>query len=102
MDFDFEAFRNRKKWKHKDAAAILKLSMGYIGMMASNPEKKPSYETMLKLIDAGITLEELFGKERAEKLVNNSITNAVEPPSYSGLKAIVREVVDDAIRDLGK
>lgn len=69
--FDFSHFMNRKLWKQKDAASIIGVSGGLVGMWASN-KAVPSYEKIVKLIDNGISAEELFGKELAEKLILNS------------------------------
>lgn len=45
--------------------------MGLVGMWASG-KAKPSYDTILKLIECGITADELFGDEYAAKLSKNS------------------------------
>ena len=76
--FDFNHFLNRKQLKQKDAASLIGVSSGLIGMWASN-KAVPSYEKILKLIDKGITAEELFGKEYAEKLIANSSALPLPP-----------------------
>ncbi len=69
--FDFNHFMNRKQLKQKDAASLIGVSSGLVGMWASN-KAVPSYEKIVKLIDNGATAEELFGKECADKLLQNS------------------------------
>lgn len=73
--FDFQSFAARKRVKQREIADKCGVSLGLVGMWASG-KSKPSYETILKLIDCGISAEELFGKEYAEKLFSNS--NAVQ------------------------
>lgn len=99
MDFDFQHFITRKKMKQREAADLLGVSVSYIGILASNPSKHPSYETIQKLIEAGITLEELFGKELAAKLIENSNIQTVKKPTDSELKASIREVMKDLLGD---
>ena len=70
--FDFNHFMNRKKLKQKDAASLIGVSSGLVGMWASN-KAVPSYEKIVKLIDNGATAEELFGKECADRLLQNSV-----------------------------
>ena len=100
MDFDFQSFLNRKKLKQREASEMLGVSMGLVGSWASG-RAKPSYETIVKLIDAGATVEELFGKENAEKLAENSKTLQTSPPTRSDLKAVVRELMNEIKSESG-
>lgn len=77
--FDFSHFMNRKLWKQKDAASIIGVSGGLVGMWASN-KAVPSYEKIVKLIDNGISAEELFGKECADRLLQNSVGLPLQLP----------------------
>ena len=69
--FDFQKFVSRTRLKQREIAEKAGVSLGLVGMWASG-KAKPSFETILKLIDCGITAEELFGDECAEKLTKNS------------------------------
>ena len=77
--FDFNHFMNRKKLKQKDAASLIGVSSGLVGMWASN-KAVPSYEKIVKLIDNGATAEELFGKECADRLLQNSVGLPLQLP----------------------
>jgi len=59
----------------KDLKDKIGCSMGLVGSWASN-RASPSYEKCLELIKAGITLTELFNEEAAEKVLENSTSNA--------------------------
>ena len=48
-------------------------------MWASN-KAVPSYEKIVKLIDNGISAEELFGKECADRLLQNSVGLPLQLP----------------------
>lgn len=76
-DFNFNKFLHRKNFKQKDAAAAVGASMGLIGTWAAK-KAVPSYEKMAKLIDVGITAQELFGEELGSKLIENSSVSSVE------------------------
>lgn len=92
MNFDFQSFLGRKKMKQREAADILGCSMGFVGMMASG-KSKPSYETIIKLIDAGITVRELFGEEYAAKIIENSNIDTCKMPSkkdFIAFSAVIR------------
>ena len=80
--FDFNHFMNRKQLKQKDAASLIGVSCGLVGMWASN-KAVPSYEKIVRLIDNGATAEELFGKECADKLLQNSSGLSQFPPEMS-------------------
>lgn len=41
--------------------------------MWSNGSNSPPYSAIIKLIDLGITMEELLGREYADKLLQNSV-----------------------------
>lgn len=71
--FDVTSFINRKHWTIEDLANQLFESGGRsrVGMWKSGGSS-PRYAAILKLIDLGVTAEELFGKEYAEKLWKNS------------------------------
>lgn len=85
--FDFQKFASRTRLKQREIAARAGVSLGLVGMWASG-KAKPSYDTMLKLIECGISAEELFGKEYAEKLFSNSKVG--NPPANEDILASVR------------
>lgn len=78
--FDVTSFINRKHWTIEDLANQLFKSGGRsrVGMWKSGGSS-PRYAAILQLIDLGVTAEELFGKEYADKLMKNSL-NA--PPEF--------------------
>jgi transcriptional regulator with XRE-family HTH domain len=64
------AFLSRKKLKQRELAESLGVSLGFIGQLATG-RSKVSYDVLLKLIDLGINMEELFGVEYSQKLIRN-------------------------------
>ena len=96
-NFDFNKFLKRKNYKQKDVAAAIKVSMGLVGTWASN-KAVPSYKKIIRLIDAGITSQELFGEEIGSKLVENSIkvrNSDMEPIDYKSpeFQALVKKAL---------
>lgn len=59
--FDFNKFIHRKRMKQKDAATMVGVSIGLVGTWASG-KALPSYEKVVKLIECGISAQELFGE----------------------------------------
>ena len=78
--FDVTKFNNRNGWTIKDLARRLFCNGGEsrVGMWSSG-NSNPRYEAILKLIDLGVTAEELFGKEYADKLLKNSLASPIQP-----------------------
>ena len=60
-------FMDRMGWGQQDIADRLGCAQSRVSDLNSG-SRDPKYSELLKLIDLGITLEELFGKEAAEKL----------------------------------
>lgn len=87
-EFDFNKFLRRKGWKQKDAAAALGVSMGLVGTWASK-KAVPSYEKVVRLIECGITAQELLGEHLGRMLLENS-----QAPGIEGGKDIKSEVRD--------
>lgn len=69
--FDFQRFLSRKRLKHREIAPRIDASLGLIGSWAAG-KAKPGFEKMLKLIEEGITAQELFGEKHGDLLVKNS------------------------------
>lgn len=100
--FDFNKFLRRKNFKQKDAAAAVGASMGLIGTWAAKGAV-PSYEKIAKLIDLGITAQELFGEELGSKLIQNSIAVppaelANDPDFQEGLQQSIDAKVSAAVK----
>lgn len=94
-DFDFSKFLRRKNMKQKDAATAVGASMGLIGTWASK-KAVPSYEKMAKLIECGITSQELFGEELGNLLVKNSQSFGMldNPEFKEGVKEALAEILN--------
>ena len=93
-DFDFSKFLRRKNMKQREAASFVGASMGLIGSWASK-KAVPSYEKAAKLIECGITAQELFGEELGCVLVNNS--QPLGKLDKSEFKEGVREALVDIL-----
>jgi len=97
QEFDYTAFALRLKLKQREAADLIGVKMSLIAAWSSK-RAVPSYESMGKLIEAGMTAKELFGEEMAKKLLENS--NSVQTPAKpttDELKASIREVMKDLL-----
>jgi len=68
---NISAFLHRKKLKQRELAENLGVSVGFVGQLATS-KSRVSYDALLKLIDLGITAEEMFGAECSQKLLQNS------------------------------
>lgn len=92
--FEFNRFLHRKNLKQKDAAAMIGASMGLIGTWASG-KAVPSYEKIAKLIECGISAQELFGEEVAAELMKNSQTvNPNNANFKEGVKEVLKEMLN--------
>ena len=71
--FDVTKFNNRNGWTIKDLASRLfeKGGESRVGMWKTG-DSNPRYESILKLIELGVTAEELFGQPYADILIRNS------------------------------
>ncbi len=69
MAVDIEGFLDRLHIKGVELQKRLGLSSGAISQYKNG--NKPSYSMICKLIMEGITIDELFGKELADKLREN-------------------------------
>lgn len=65
--FDCNHFLQRNGWRQRDLAERLGLGTSTVGMWCSG-KSTPPYDVVVKLINLGITPEELFGEEINEKL----------------------------------
>lgn len=94
--FNFNAFLQRKRLKHREVAEEIGVSMGLIGSWASN-KALPSYEKIGKLIECEMSANELFGKELSDKLFYNS-ENKIEGPAKKDFIAGVKEALAELSR----
>lgn len=69
--FDCTSFINRMGWKQKDLAQRVGVGTSAVGMWCTG-KSFPTYESIQKLIDLGITADELLGRSLFEKLLKNS------------------------------
>ena len=67
---DIVKFMNRKNLKYADVADFCGITVGMVSALRGG-RSKPSYDLAKKLIQMGISLEELFDKETAEKITEN-------------------------------
>lgn len=70
MPLDIKGFLERKHMKGVELQKKLGLSSGMLSIYKSG-NSNPSYKVLCDLIEEGITLDEMFGKELAEKLRQN-------------------------------
>lgn len=88
--FDFAKFVSRRKLKQREVAAAIGASTGLIGIWATG-RSVPSYEKLAKLIELGMTAQEMFGEELGNLLVKNS--NPERPADKSEILAAVKEAL---------
>ena len=69
--FDCEKFLERKSWTIENLAEKLEISSATV-LNWKNGRSFPKIETLLKLIDLGATIDELFGHDYAMKLASNT------------------------------
>ena len=72
--FDFTRFIDRKNCTIEELAKKLfeKGGTSRVGMWKTG-DSNPRYDAIIKLIHLGATAEELFGKECADRLLQNSV-----------------------------
>ena len=72
--FDVTRFIDRKNWTIEELAKKLfeKGGTSRVGMWKTG-DSNPRYDAIIKLIHLGATAEELFGKECADRLLQNSV-----------------------------
>lgn len=91
LTMDMNSFLKRKNLKHKELAEKLECSQALIGSYAYN-SAVPSYENVAKLLNMGMTIEELFGKEIADNVVVK-----LNAPKYNVLSEDIKE---DVIKEI--
>lgn len=93
--FDYAKFANRRKMKQREVAAAVEASLGLIGNWATG-RATPSYDKLAKLIELGMTAQEMFGEELGDTLVKNS------QPEQQASKGEILAAVKEALADLSK
>lgn len=97
--FDYTAYSLRLRLKQREASELIGVKMGLVAAWSSR-RALPSYESMCKLIAAGMTAEELFGPELAAKLFENS--EVVKKGEFKGTKAEFIAGVKEALADISQ
>ena len=92
--FDFQKFTFRTNKKQREVAAEIGVSPGLVGNWGSK-RAVPSYANILKLIEIGMTADELFGPELAKKLKENDPKVEYKAPDFEELKNTVRDILVD-------
>lgn len=90
--FDYPKFSARKNFKLRDVAQKIGASVGLVGNWNSKVAT-PSYEKLAKLIELGMTAQEMFGEELGDLLVKNSQQEL--PASKGEILAAVKEALAD-------
>lgn len=93
--FDYAKFSTRKRYKLKDVAEKIGASVGLVGNWNSKVAT-PSYDKLAKLIELGMTAQEMFGEELGDTLVKNS------QPEQQASKGEILAAVKEALADLSK
>lgn len=97
--FDCEKFLNRKGLSRKGLAKMLEFKESTVGNWCTNTST-PNYATIAKLIEFGITAQELFGEELASELVKNS--SGALPPQDILNNAVFRGGMEDIVLEVLK
>ena len=81
MFFYVTRFIDRKNWTIEELAKKLfeKGGTSRVGMWKTG-DSNPRYDAIIKLIHLGATAEELFGKECADELLQNSVGLPLQLP----------------------
>lgn len=100
--FDFDGFIARTGRKRKGVASELGLKESTVGNWCTGTST-PNYATIVKLVQLGMTAQELFGKELGNLLVENSCNVAQIPPKFDtpefrrGLERVIADMKANGI-----
>lgn len=92
--FECQKFLDRMGWKQEDLAKALGSKQSRVSNWNTGVAS-PRYNEILKLIDLGVTIEELFGDDVAEKL-KSRMTPVVKEIDYKSpefLKGVQEAVI---------
>ena len=88
--FECEKFLSRKGWARKDRARKLDFKESTVGNWCSNAST-PNYAVLAKLIEFGMSANELFGDKIGSLLLENSVGDynggGPKPPDTPELRA---------------
>lgn len=101
--FECQKFLDRMGWDQSDLASKLDSKQSRISNWKTGLAS-PRYNEILKLIDLGATIEELFGDDYAEKLKSrmNVSLDDIDVKSSDFVKGIHDAVVDSIVARLSK
>ncbi|SHL05324.1 helix-turn-helix transcriptional regulator [Fibrobacter sp. UWH4] len=95
--FDCNKFLIRKGWDRKELAKELGFEVTTIGNWCAK-KSTPNYSTLVKLINLGMTLEEMFGETVKEKLSPSPQKDNLPNPVNHDFKEAVRLALTDLLR----
>ena len=100
--FDFEGFLVRTGRRRKDISRELGLKESTVGNWCTGTST-PNFATIVKLVQLGMTAQELFGSSLGRKLVDNSCGVAQIPPKFDtpefrrGLERVIADMKANGI-----
>ena len=92
MDFNVEKFMKRMRLNQAGLAKKLNCSQPLISSWVGGTGQ-PTLDKIVKLIDLGITLEELFGPDRARKLLSHPPSDLSTQDFHDGVALVVDEIL---------
>jgi len=96
--FDISSFLARNNLTHAKLAEKLDCSTSLISVWASS-EQTPSFDKCLKLIELGMTFEEMFGTELTSKAKVFLNGNQNEPKSNSEFNSKVGKAIIELLNE---
>lgn len=91
MAIDIRQFRKRTNMTQRDLAQKLGCTQPVVSVWEKN-KYVPTYENICQLIDIGISAEELFGPERARKLMSHPPRDFDSKEFHDGVALVVQEL----------
>jgi len=88
---NLNSFLSRRKLKHRELAKMLECSQALVGRYAYN-SATPSYENIVKLLKIGMTIEELFGEDVADKVIVKANSSRFNNVSEDFKDEVIREI----------
>jgi len=88
---DFQSFMHRKKISQAKLAKMLNVTSATVNMYCKG-KSGMGFDKIEKLIEMGITPEELFGENAGKKLRENILNNEPTPEASVELASVVRRL----------